>query len=420
MINFKNLEENFIKYKDVIIELLVECYGEKYRNIILYKMNNIFMDFSSIPTDDYEYLLLHDKEINFRDKVMIKLNYLEYKKQEKELLKKYEKELLEYVMLKFSISKHFKYKNSNLFLSLFMGNNFSGGYIDAFCSEYVSLLNDSNVSKDVKVSILGQQKLFFEFVNKLELSVKDIPVDLADEIVKYRNFLRKEYQMMLVEKTTSGKDMIEKYKKHANIIMPEEAAREIFFHRFPFTAIIYGEYFVIKIPIIYLKNMGAKAIDVSVIHEIIHYVESNKNYVGICDYIKGVNKLVNEIRTQKLAIKITNKLHELGVFMYDNPNDYKILGECLYEKLFPLTGTFFEDYEDFLNNVAISNDVGVLDKFLGPAWGEYSKYMDIQYHNFRFNIENFDVEIEICLDEMVKGWLSDMKGVYYSKVKLRK
>jgi len=76
MINFKNLEENFIKYKDVIIELLVECYGEKYRNIILYKMNNIFMDFSSIPTDDYEYLLLHEKEINFRDKVMIKLNYL--------------------------------------------------------------------------------------------------------------------------------------------------------------------------------------------------------------------------------------------------------------------------------------------------------------------------------------------------------
>ena len=116
-------------------------------------------------------------------------------------------------------------------------------------------------------------------------------------------------------------------------------------------------------------------------HEVIHKIETDKNYVGISIHDdRNTNNIINEIRTQYLALKFTKQLHEEGIFIYDNPDDYNIEKECAYEVLFPLTQNFIDEYEDIISDCAINNTPNKLYEYFGEDWKEFSEQIDYIYY----------------------------------------
>lgn len=121
------------------------------------------------------------------------------------------------------------------------------------------------------------------------------------------------------------------------------------------------------------------------------------------------NSAFNEIRVQKLAINITQQLHDMNVYIYDEPNDFKLCGESGYEYFFPLVGDFIEKYELILSRCAIDNDFDSLIDVFGPSFIDfYNKLNDIFYDFIQYflNTGNLktqkDEQIDILKKEMDK------------------
>ena len=83
MINICNISENFNKYKNNIISLLVDYYGQEYYDLINERINSTYIDFSSTPVEDYKYAMEHNNEISSFDKIIIRLRYKLYTDLEK-------------------------------------------------------------------------------------------------------------------------------------------------------------------------------------------------------------------------------------------------------------------------------------------------------------------------------------------------
>ena len=171
-------------------------------------------------------------------------------------------------------------------------------------------------------------------------------------------------------------------------------------------------YSYIRIPLIHLINIGVKGLDVNIIHELIHKIETDKNRVGISILNdENTNDIINEIRTQKLAIHITRKLHEQGIFIYDNPNDYKIEGESTYEWMFPLSESLLEEFEDIFSSCAINNDLEKLNDYFGSSWVTYSEHINNVYNTNMYLYSRFGKNPNIQLDESVTSMITDMELV---------
>ena len=390
MINLININENFNKNKKFIVDILINYYGQEYSKVIKDRLENVFFDFSSTPEEEYNYLKSHTDQVNDLNKLLIKLRYKQYEKIKSESQKSNFKALAEYVVNKLSISN---FDNINIesetFLSLFTDKNFNSGYIDVFSSKSINLLNDLSIADSIKESIINDQKEFRRIVDSLGIKLENLSADNVDKLIEYRKKLQTIYKSNITQKSRFGKNLFKEIRKKFDIELTPENLSAIAFLENAWSGYIsvenekniaYNQ--IIKIPLLHLINLGVKGLDVNIIHEIIHKIETNGNYVGISIHDdENTNDIVNEIRTQILAIRITKELHQSGIFIYDNPNNYKIEGESTYEVLFPLTKEFFCEHEELFSNCAINNMPHILYEYFGEYWKEFSEKINNIYYN---------------------------------------
>ena len=102
-------------------------------------------------------------------------------------------------------------------------------------------------------------------------------------------------------------------------------------------------------------------------------------------------------------------MHEQGIFIYDNPNDYKIEGESAYEWMFPISESFLEEFEKFFSNCAINNDIEKLNDYFGASWITYSDHINKVFNDNIYFYMNFGKISNIQLDENVTSIINEMK-----------
>lgn len=86
------------------------------------------------------------------------------------------------------------------------------------------------------------------------------------------------------------------------------------------------------------------------IHELVHAIEKRNS-----------PNIINEVVTQKAAINITRRLHDNGIFLFDNPIDYQIEGTTKYEALFPIIEPILTNYFYILKDAHINGSFNLLD-----------------------------------------------------------
>ena len=389
MINLINIEDNFNKSRNSIIDIFINYYGPEYSDIIKKRLDNIFLDFSSTPEEEYKFLIENGNQINDLSKLLINLRYKNFKRIQNESKQLIMKPLIYSIQCLLMNDLEKIDIESEKFLSLFMDKNLNGGCIDAFSSKSIALLNKYDTGDSLKESILNDQNEFRKNMKILGINLENLNTENVDNFIEYRKKLQTIYKNNIVKKSKYGKNMYKEIRKKFGVELTPEELSFIALIENAWAGYIYARsdnnvtyHQIIKIPLLHLMNLGVKGLDVNIIHELIHKIETSGGYVGIrIDDDNNTNDIINEIRTQNLAIRITKELHKLGIYMYDNPNDYKIEGESTYEALFPLTKTFLDEHETLFSNCAINSTPQKLDEYFGEFWEEFSKKINSIYYD---------------------------------------
>lgn len=424
MLDINNINKPYNKYKPILINLLVNYYGLQYNEMINKKINDVYIDFSSTPKSDYDYFLY--KVGHIPEEIYNRYNnYHIVERQSRQIHKEL---LMKYLIDKLAIKDYNKidYKRRE-FLSLFIDENFSkdyinfnNGYIDSYDAKNLNALSDNSIPNSIKESILNDQKKVIEILNLLEIDI-DLSGNILEEIDKYRKDLEQKYKNYIAENSNYGKEMFNNFKNRFGLELSPDTIYCICSIRNPAAGHLYvydnnnfeHTYNYIRMPITLLLNLGVKAIDVMVIHELIHQIEQNGENVGISIYDdQNTNNIANEIRTQIIAIKLAKQLHELGIFIYDNPYNYGIKGYCDYEYLFPLAYDFFNEYDHFIKECAINNTPNKLDECFGPYWQTYSKYLEDEYQKFLYYVSKDQVKSDFAMNAIASDLINNMKISY--------
>ena len=403
VINVTNISENFNKYKDDIINLLVDYYGQENYDLITERIDRTYIDFSSTPTDDFWYAEFHDSEISTSDKSIIRERYESYRKVENQASDKKKNLLSKYAFEKLSIDgTTANEKISFLFLS---------SWINAFSSK-----SNDTVATSIKESIKNDQDSVKRLCDSYGIKNPNFPADIIDDIIDYKEKLQLNAQAYIIAKSQYGKEIFNNIKNEWDIELEPITLSTIAFLEtnsggFAGNIMFPPEYHLpiyhfIRVPVTNLLNSGLKSIDVNVIHELVHECETKDMMVGIAN--KGI---INEVRTQKIAIQITKKMHEQGIFIYDNPDDCRIEGESTYEGLFPITEDFIDKYENTISNCAINNEGDKLTEYFGESWHRYCEYINKTY-NDAFPLLKYGEQSQIQIDAEVLSIINDMEQNY--------
>ena len=272
------------------------------------------------------------------------------------------------------------------------------------------------MQQDVKNFIINNRQKAETIFNKYNINIENVDEKIIDEIIFFRKILRKKRLNYISLHSDFSCQIFNYFKDNYGFCLPDDILSLISFIKNPYSGTIKLEndkkkqifFDFIRLPITYLYSKGTKGYDVSLIHELIHKIETNGCVTGISLNENGFEEsILNEIRTQKLAIKLTQKLHNMNIFIYDDPNDFKIFGESDYEYFFPLIDEFIEKYESILSNCAINNDSFELINMFGSSFIDfYNKINEIFYdltqyisNNGKFSISK-DKQIDILIEEM--------------------
>lgn len=365
-----NVNENFEKYKFLIIDEIIRNYGEEFRYIILERFKHILFDFSSLPTEEYVYCIHHTKDFNNSTINAILKRYDDFSRAEAKFKKKYCQLIKEYIEQNFPQVKREEI-NSEFIFEKILKNEID---LKRICNIIGKWENNSS-------NLLKKAKNFLEFCQEIQ--------------IQYRN--------RIIENSCLGEEIKEAVKKRFHLQLSTNSVRNLLYKTNPHAFHFYGpnnktmSACVVKIPVMALLNRNIQSLDVCLIHEIIHQIETFGNSIGISiENKKKTNRIINEIRTQKLAIKIAKKLHHNKIFILDDPKSCRLENDSKYEKLFPLTGTFIEDYESFFNKCAIRNTPDLLELKFSKVWNFYSELLNLVYKNGMYEKELNSEIITIC------------------------
>ena len=392
MANILHISDNFYKYKDVLTRLFIDYYGEEYADIIKNRIDLLCYDFSSIPNEEYKFVQNNKNQFDVISKLLTTLNYKDFSIAQKRFQKVHNNIFMKYIQSKWSIESIDE--NGELLppspLFLFTDASYEKGYIDYFSSKFIQLLNDPSIPEEHKDYVRGEQETVGEILQSYGIHIEDISSVDVDELIEYRNRIKDSYQKCLVEKTLFGKKIDKIFRKVMGFQLPSENLSSIALSNKSFAGYIRVDedddstyYQFIKIPLLHLMNHNLKTLDVNLIHELIHKIETYDNYVGIAYHRDevAVNVIANEIRTQILAINFAKQLHKLGFFIFDNPDDYKYENESAYESLFPLTKDFFDKYEEVFSYCAMNHSPQQLVEYFGESFSDFSSLLDEIYYD---------------------------------------
>ncbi len=422
---FIDTDNYFQNYKPIILEKFISYYGVEYRDLITSRINSSLIDFSSSPIDDFRYITFNREYIDETIRYMIEERYFSYIKLSDDIRNTLTKKFIDFLLKLIQVKNIDSIeKNLDLFAKLFTCCEFNNSSIDSFTYSSDKLLHNPETPKNIKDRINFNRDRFKRNNTEFTFGLSEPSCVLADRIIEERNEILEEYKVSISQVSDYGKKILQKIKNFHNIDLDSKELAAITFVPNSYCGNI-GHmrnneikwYNYVRVPLTLLLNCGVTSIDTNIIHELIHCIETSGWYVGIESHINGENRISNEIRTQKLALKITEELHKEGIFIFDDPNNYQLSGQSTYEWLFPISLDFFNNFEEIFKDCAIRNDRTLLVNLFGQSWNIYSRYLE-EVHN-KFIVYNSNVKnsvINIIVDNTYSNLITDME-INYNNLK---
>jgi len=368
-----NYQERFLKYKDIIIEEMIQEFGEQYREDIIERVNSHSIILQGNPLDDYTYLCTHTEKIKFTDRFIIKERYRKLEKIKEKARNELMDEFEWFIAAFFKIDKSLIEKNSKELVSLFANENFDESYIDSYSFSNIDLLNRMDTPQIVKESILNDQQTLKEKLGKFGIIVDEEFINQVDGFLEKRGLEKEEYYHKILKSNFSYNRELSKLLQEKN---PDILFHMSFFKLPSRTVIIKPDGEINKYlfcPVVRLINQNINSLDTTLIHELVHTVEKEGN---------GKSSIIDEIIVQKAAINITNRLHENGIFIFDDKENCVVEGACTYEVLFPLIDPILSNYYNLLKEELVDGDIHSLDKVFGESWKKFEKELEQIYTVF--------------------------------------
>ena len=374
MEELNNIYKSLYNNMDIIIDTIVSYYGEEYRKKIESNLKRTYFLFESLPEDNYKYVNNHTNcYVDKKKRNEIINEYNDYVNKEKSINKYVKKEKEKFIIEYFKLNNNkIVKKNIEKFTHL----------IDKYLSLPNNLKNYLHYKKIFKMYHFDINLIDEEFYNSYNIEMHLLDDHKALYLVektKYWDRLRNEIKDKDIKYLTF---LTYKKEGHVHIYFDEEEN-------------CYYKY--IKIPIInYIVTNCENIIDMAIIHEIIHTVESDEKGYGtgilnVSSFLDNVyvdsNYTVNELKTQIFTYDIVKKLHDKGVFLYKNDNIKNGKGKCDYDKMFIFCNIFYE-YMNIFKYCAMNNDSNYLNKLFGDAWDDFSKKMDEIYEIVKYKEMN--------------------------------
>lgn len=379
MLDISNISLNFNKYKNIIIDLFVEYYGDGYRQLIEERINKTWFYFGSNPKVEWEYAKEHQELVTDFDSIT--KEYFTYNKTEEKAYQKYSVKLFKYIMHELNIKKTKINYPSEAFLRVFFDRNFDLGYIDSL--SYTSIANYDEAPKSMQEALEHDRECVYECARACNIDSSLFTPEFVDNLNKYRMQIKQEYQEYIVRKSKYAKNLENMLINNYHYPIETADIKHLMFlteqNSYNMTKSINGNYYtLILVQVVALKQSGVNYIDLSLIHELIHAVERNLGCTGLD--IDDKYTLFNESRVQKLAIKLTTILHENGIFIYDDPNNYvNHTTNVVYEWLFPFIDDLLDKYESFISECAINSDIVSFENRFGESCTLYGEIITKAY-----------------------------------------
>ena len=167
-----NIAENYNEYREILFDLFVDYYGHEYRDLIYSRTDDVPVDLSSTPVDNYYYLKSHSNNISNAERGLIEKQYNDFESVMNEARN------INYDLMFNFLVEVFRIQNRELgrldkesFLSLFTDKTFSKSLIDGFSKQSLKFLNDDFVSENDKISILKKQEEFNRVLSNLGVNL---------------------------------------------------------------------------------------------------------------------------------------------------------------------------------------------------------------------------------------------------------
>lgn len=418
---FDNFENRISEVKSILVDLLSGVYGQCYREHIKEKLDGVSFVYRTSP--DFESFVVKRCPGYFtkEERDDVRLKYGEYNRVDfKTRLSLYDS-MIQYIKINFK-ELNLSDEAIDKMLYLFMGKGIDESYVDAFSSRSIGVLLDESVCDSVKETILKDQDWFVMEMEEYGLTKRNMYAltKKIDALIKYREMLKEGYQLELLENTECGKNIITAIENNIGEKVDHRVLGDFLF-KTDLCALSWGRKengkiktgCVIKVPLVYMRSMTKDFADETLIHELIHAVESNGS-VGLVDD-KGNNVTINELWTQMLAKQVSNKLHQMGVYIFNDSQDKSIDEEiCNYEYMFPLVEDFFSKYKDIISKCAIENKGNELKKYFGKSWCSFSKRLDEMFFIMNREWKVYRGE-SIKEDKLCAKLLKEMDEYYKNK-----
>jgi len=283
----------------------------------------------------------------------------------------------------------------------------------------MKLLGRETTPLSVKESIIRDQRHLMKIARELDLGLTEpIKSDFIDQLIEFRKQIKTEYEEELGSMVSYGINIYQDFAYIFGFKLQKHQVSFVAFKDYGCAGSIaislesklhYPRF--LRLPIIRMINNEVKSLDVILMHELIHIAESDEHQVGIRNHKEeeDVNNIANEVRTQKLAIKLTKELHEEGIFVFDNPKDYAIGGKSAYEWLFPLSYDFIDEHEKFISTCAITNNAKRLESKFGVNWNAYARYLSLLFDDLLEYRKRVTNKINVPLDNTHKDLIASMQ-----------
>ena len=401
------VQKNFNDNKNDIIELFIEHYGEEYRQLITQKINNTYIDFTSHPLTTYAYA----KENNELDTVTYQ-NAQTFQNINNQCNQK----LFEEIKILFkTIFPNISPENINEELIKTFLINEKQPFIDLFSSEYEEILKNPQTPMTTKLSINEARQQIINVAKDAGFRMGNLnPVDV-DKFIKARTLLIQEIQKEKVQaiptlnklktdlSTKIGENDI---SSQANLLFDFALKEEPYHYQLENISIFNKEkpdfYTLIKMPIASLAKKGINSIDVFIINKLIQAIEGNGKKAGFRKYNENdPNTMAYEARTENLALKLAQKLHNNGIYIADNERTI-VKSHTIANELFAYSAEFFDQYEKVFSESAINNKPELLTEKFGEAWNKFARYLDQKLKSILANqkkgIPNPNVMDQECIE----------------------
>lgn len=382
--NFLNPNEALREYMPNLLDLYIDDYGKDNIKLIKERIKKTMYIFDSLPIDELNFFEKHKHLIDVSKKIdLAVLECRDFYNKKLKVDETVNKKLYEALADAFGVSGRFIDELFSL-------------DIDSYSFDNKIALVDENTPLDIKEEIRKRQEEYKQECARLGIECLTNS-KVIEKLFILQDNLELETNFYLACNTKWAKKIKKRiFEEKGQCISNIDLMELLFYENGGGSSNLIDTGKKEKLRICYfplLSNTERGNLDGMFFHENRHVIEMTDLFAGIQCFSNGRYSLLNEIRTEKNAIRDKKQLE--GKVLFSNFGFSEGVFN-VYEKLFAYTEGFFDEYMNILNRLAVRNNIKDFERLFGRK--SLNKF-DIYLHSIEDAIMNDSGDLEIICDE---------------------